>query len=586
MEGDNSESVFRVGSEACSQGGKLVKHRNDFLSREDYEEGLGLSSTQQAYWEESTRKVAKEVKEGRLRRQCWSLGLLSVVNRSPSSPGDPFTKHKPFVRGDQVEFVVMVDKSPRYGAASKVRTLSMIERGYLDEGGLPCIGGSAANNQVAVDFSQGPLHRAQPGLECKGVTGPLLAPRDGTMCIMRTGDTIDICVGYIAAGEVLPTQPKEAIAFRLSQALFDGDRPSATFADRTVVLPASGEFSGYREVKCGDPIIKLHNPSDYWVAVLDKGLACTRNPSRPILLASRHDWFKSFQALNELQNDYAEERWEESLDETVSYASVCPSTWAFGAMYPFSANTLHDGVLVDTRNITGLPGFEMTQALRADFIRGISPGGLFFLTSKFEGIFRRVSGVYGQPHLLQIDLECGRRQVIPGCAVLRKEIKGEDGERNSRELQPGDELRAGEVIGDICPRLKYHDQVLLDTVLDGNLFWQLEEFLQWAAIRPGSRGWKGPGILLDSRYTYPVFQYASRDSSGNPIWYWDFRNMFRWYRPNSRILSLPPVMHENWSLTAVNVGGVQVYLDEPSRPSGHKQGYRGKKRKPTTTSVK
>jgi len=134
-------------------------------------------------------------------------------------------------------------------------------------------------------------------------------------------------------------------------------------------------------------------------------------------------------------------------------------------------------------------------------------------------------------------------------------------DQSKKPLEPGDEVRVNQVIGDFVPRIAYTEWGDLTEAAGYNTLFMMEEFLASRAITPGRFGWEGPGILLDYRYCFPfVEQLALRDGHGQLEWFWDLRSGAKYLDKDSGYIVYPPMRYADWDSSTLTMAGVSYFL--------------------------
>lgn len=537
------------------------------LSREDFPNRVNLTLEQQKFAEQYGRRGSSKIRTGKERRRLLSLALMPLTvplagghNRKVRSTE---LNNRPFVRGSEVAVVSLADHPARHpNDFHFIEARVLVNVGY-EEGGAICIGGKAKKCSLRADFSKGPLMRGQQALQCESM-GDLESPRTGKLRIAGCGKWIDVCVGQHRVGHH-GNSMHNTIVYRLARTLLEGKTAAAELAFMVPALPESGEVIELDDVQAGVTLVKLSRKAQYFKAQFETGSngedPVLQWPPGRILPANRVDLFKVLLEMNGFQNDVT---LSQGADKP---PPVDPKEWAFGAFVAFEqrvekAKDDKPEVNIDPLELTKLPGWTLAQALKDDFRNAVGPHGIFQLVAEHSGRVVSVETMTQCPHMLRINMEDGKFQLVPATAVLYRTTG-----TGTKPLEADDVLVAGESIGDICQRVRYASWEVLAEVLRDNLHWMVEEFLHSTSIQHGDDGWDGNEVLYDSRYVTSVLPYSARDEEGEVKWYWDIRKATQYYDKTVNAIVLPPVRYDNWEQLHVVVNGISFNLDDPFSPS-------------------
>jgi hypothetical protein len=518
------------------------------ISREDYPNGFNLNPEQQNFRTEYSRQGVNSIRLGNKKRKLLSIALLplSLAMNNGRNPGrnamTDLNGDCPFVPGPEVAVITMTDHPARFpNQWHFIESRVLVNVGFIDEGGAPCVGGMRDMCRLRADFSKGPLMRGQQALKCDS-QGELVAPRTGKLRVSRTGRWIDICVGRHSGKQ-------NTVAYRLAENLLFGDDPTAVLAFDLPALPEAGEVIELDDVQKGDVLVTLTRRGQYFQAMFENNEPETQWPQGRVLPASRVEIFRVLNKMNLVQNDM----------------TLLPHDWEFPALIAFErcVRTTDDGerIDVDPTSLTTLPGFTPSQALKDDFRKAVAPHGEFYLRAEQSGRVKAVEFLADQGHLLRLVFDNGQFQLVPSTATLYRVVEG-----SVKPLEEGDEVVEGEILGDACPRVRYASWELLEETLKDNLFWMLEEFMQSQAISHGVDGWTGAEILYDARYVASVLNFCAVGADKLPKWFWDLRQASEYFDPETGAIMLPPVRYDSWDQLAVVVNGVQFDLNDPFSP--------------------
>jgi len=342
------------------------------ISREDYPNGHNLTEEQTEFKDQFARQGSPQIRLGRRRRKLLSLALvpLAVVNshgRKSAVGTINELNERPFVPGPELAIISLADHPARYpNQWHFIESRVLVNIGYIDEGGAPCIGGVREMCRLRADFSKGPLMKGQQALQCDS-SGDLLSPRNGKLRIARVGRWIDICVGRHA-------NKQNTVVYRLEESVLSEDNPSATLAfELPNGLPGPGEVIELTEVQEKQVLVSHKRRFKFFQAMFENGEPLTQWPPGRVLPAARVEIFKILNDMNLEQNDAT------LLPTDQRQPLVDPDEWAFGAYVAFEQRTVthpkhaDESVVVDPMNLTTLPGFTPTQALKDDLLKAVGP---------------------------------------------------------------------------------------------------------------------------------------------------------------------------------------------------------------------
>jgi hypothetical protein len=539
------------------------------LSREDYPNGVNLTSEQQKFAAQFSRQGSSKIRLGKTKRKLLSVALMPLTTPLRGKQGRRIKStdlnKRPFVPGNEVAVVTLADHPARHpNQFHFIESRVLVNVGFFDEGGAICVGGLDTQCALRADFSKGPLMKGQRAVRYEHV-GPLDAPFTGRLRVVGCGKHVDICVGKHKVG-VHGNTMHPTVVYRIDRKFFEGDKPKAELAYVLAELPESGQEVEVDDVQAGSTLVVLHEKCEYF------GAQFVANTSEPlmdwppgrILPASKVDLFRVLLAMNDFQNDVT------LCVEEEKPPSVDPSDWAFRAFVAFERRVFkkedHEDLLenvdVDPLKLTQLPGWTINQALKDDFRYAVGPNGDFQLVADQAGTVTSIAEVPGAPHLTRIGLEGGAYILVPATAVLYIPVEG-----GVKELAVGDSITEGQPIGDVCQRMRYESWEALAEVLRDNLNWMVDEFLYTTSICHGDEGWDGPEVLYDSRYVTSVLSFSAVTEHNETKWYWDIRKATQFYDKDLNAIVLPPIRYDNWKQLEVSVNGILFDLDDPFSPS-------------------
>ena len=523
------------------------------LKREHYETGYGCNDLQEEFRAEYGRPGVREIFVGDIERDLLSIVAMPKPKKietggKPRFVTEPLKATQPIVDHREVEILMVLDRQikdsrPR---SKRIEILAILQKGFLDEDDSPSVGGFRPKCCKITDFTRGPVQPYQAAIRCPGGPGDLkcIVGR-GMLRVRRIGDGIDICVGDFPKSKGSPI-----ILYRLPVECFQGDNPSASVAGLET-LPEHGQTVDLRVVTKGEVLVTLHRTVTYMQARFDGlGQPLIETPRGKVLSAShgQRGYFALLNKINRLHNDLTLLPLEEQP------MLVDPDTWAWGALFEFPREI--------AMHMTKLPEFEITQALKSDFMEAIGPNGAFYLHADRSGVVADINPIAAQPHLLQIRFQDGGVQNVPASAVLWAEVLDDAGEVSMKMLSTGDKVTEGQCIGYPCAKVRYATWEMVEAVLEDNLYWMLEEFLRQSAIFAGEYGWKGPNVLVDWRYALPVISHAALDPEDRPLWHWDFREAVDYLDENGNIVP-PPIRRSDAAALELSLRGILFFLGEP-----------------------
>ena len=523
------------------------------LKREHYESGVGCNDLQQEFREEYVRDGVREIFFGDIERNLLTLSAMLKPRRIETGIGRPkliFDRLKEgqlIVDHRKVDVLMLSDrpiKDPR-PKGKRIETLVTVQTGYLDEEGHPSVGGFHPLCHKVLDFTRGPVQPYQAAVTCHDIGDLKCLPgRSGMFRVRRIGDWVDLCVGDFSKHKVTPV-----ILYRLDQSLFQGGTPSVIVEGCDEKMPLeNGQMIDIGPVKPGDTLLTLRSKVTYEQARFDnKGRPMIESPRGRVLPASlsQRPYFATLNWINRLHNDLTLLPPEEQPEDL-----PVASQWAWGALVEFPCEVADQ--------ITFLPGFEITQALKADFLKAVGPNGTLALYADKAGTIADI-GPVPEPHLLQIRYEDGHLQMVPVSALLCVERNGTD-----KMLEPGDSIEEGERIGYPCSRLIFNTWEMVEATFGDNLHWIIGQYLQESSIKTGEHGWKGHGTLVDWRYALPVIEHASLDGTDRPLWCWDFRAAAD-YLNDQGFLICPPITLTGSGELDLILNKITYFLGEPGQ---------------------
>lgn len=543
------------------------------LSVEDFPGRQFLSPLQQVFADEYDRRNVSEFRTGRRRRKLLSVGMLPahiVAQNRATAPVANINCN--FVRADAVAVVTLSDhEAPLRKGPLRIESRGLISTPRLDDGGSVVIGGNKLYCRLRCDTTRAPLFKGQSatvvqlkGSESEPVTVP--ATIAGNLVLVRTGKWLDLCIGDTA-----PSANTRRILARIDIEEVLGDAPNIVFEFDLQELPPSGGIVPLGRVAVGQGLFTAYGTTRYQKAVFDSNNQPKLEwPNSRTLSANKTEVLSLFNAMIKLQNDVA-------LDSK-NVGTVSPSTWLFKTYVAFeridgiySDGEVEEPVIIDPDNLTTLPGFAISQALKADLLVGVGPTGSFGIRSAHTGTIVSVLSVANNP-LKQIMFSSGEGQFVPATAQLRK-VSSND----CLDLV-GQEVSAGEIIGDWVPRVKYANWAQLAAALEHNLNWVVEEFMRNAAVKTGEHGWGGSETLHDVRYVASVLDFAASSVVTKTLktatktehfevnevrFVFDMRNALPFYVSELGGYVFPPIRYDDWNDMYPVVDGVQFDLSDP-----------------------
>lgn len=443
---------------------------------------------------------------------------------------------------DAVDIITLSDRPAMNPTQfKKVETFAMLIRPRM-VGTEPYVGGSTDHCRLKIDFSKGPLMPGQSEIRLRG-DGSLKAPFPGKLVIRRLPHAVDVCIGQYS-------RPDGRRQLRIVYRFAVNDLSSIEFL---VGDPPAEEMlqTEHGHVTAGQTILRLRRALDYSQGRFDSdNNPLFERPRGRVLMATKLDYFAAMNSMNTQQSDLVLPPPEEQAELTDA------ADWAFRVLLEVrSANVPSETgfVHVDPLDITGL-GYPITPVLAGDLLRAVGPGGSLQLTSTRSGRVASIAYLNDQP-FKRIILTDGSFQDVPICAPLRI---------NGAAIDVDTELTAGQSIGDLCPRVNYHSLDMLREVSESNIRFLVQTFLQRTCVAPGSRHWRGPGVLYDWAYIPPEMLHDGLlpvDADGNPFAYFDFTRGRQYLDSRVGGLVFPPVLADPEG--TVMIGRVSVDLAEP-----------------------
>jgi len=531
-----------------------------YLITEDVGRQQGLIPEQLKFIElESAQKVFRS---GKSKKDMLSLALIakerdpadshvySVRAEDGQKPRrtavrSEFSVAKPFVRVEDVELVALWDR-PRdkvYNHKNKIETSAVSYQGKFVPGQGLSFGCHSDQYRLAVDFSKVPRQSCQYSIGSSPM-GWLRAVWDGEFQLRRIGKWVDLCVG---------TQH-----WRNSEPVIMYRVPYAAIASGDIEINADFDMPGHHGVvefghACvGDELATAHKPTLIYQALRENRRFVMRKFTASHVLGTHQlEYFR-------LLNGMVDTQLRSALEIGGSRQPLQnPQSWAFNPMLQFSAENLRR--LAHHRHLLNSP------YLKTALLESLGPLGTlrgqdrFKLKVKAEhtGRLQQIGIPSNSSHLYRLEYSDGYEQFVPASSLLYRYRDGTEFEINA-----GDRLTKGEVIGDFVPRCDYTWDLLLKIPeLDGCIRSIASSLLAELAVEPGTEQWDGPGHLLDSRYVSSVTDLAkSRDNV--PECYLDLRSSVQ--HMNGTTVQFPPMHFDGWEdmlLTTFN--GVQVFLGSP-----------------------
>lgn len=528
------------------------------LHKEDYHNGRHLTAEQAVFGQQFVRRGSSAIRSGSLRRKLLSIALVPLAYSEYPEYRDQFDPDmlgKPFVLGKSVGIVTMSDhplETPKRNA--KIETRVLVNVGFIDTSGAPCVGGYPNECRLATDFVHGPLTVGQKTSFSRRV-GMVHTPVAGVLQLTRSGPWLDVGVREPNGDthEIMRIDfthiEHECVTFLVNQMLVDQMLASPTVSHDPIELGT---------VLKSQPVLDVRKPCSYYVCDYQHNthfVGFVYGAATGVFPAELSELFSALNGMVELQNDTI----------LLPYESrpplVEPQEWAFRPYVAFEAGMRQRAdsqyVDVDPYDLTSIPEFEPSAALKSDLIAALGPGGDLPLRSEHNGCIEAIEHMPDQPHLIKISFKEGAEQLIPATSVLYRVILN-----NVKRLEPGDNLSEGMLIGDICPRVKYASWDILSEVLQDNINWVIQQFLSATSVKPEEHD-SGDYVLYDTRYVSSVLSYCATDDDNDAVWFWDLRKATKFYDTNVKAIVLPPVRYPNWENLAFVVNGISFDLSNP-----------------------
>jgi len=479
---------------------------------------------------------------------------------------------------DDVDVLVVADKplsrpqpSEVGGASRRVETLATIQSAFIDDHGVPRVGGVYAKHHRSIDFAAFPVQPCQKAVEAEYVasSGDLTNPwnRSGVLRLTRVANQVDICIGLLPGSVDLP-----AIAYRLDLEDLVGDDP-AVILSSDVKVPENGQYVEGGEILPKGKIGEVRRSFTMLRAVLDEHQkpALTSRTGRS-LSAFQTNYFRPLQEMVELQNDMT----VPMDDEFDPPPLVDPGSFMWKPMLEVSIDLAH--ALTEGEEIEG---FKATPKLISDLVAGLGLKGDFGLHAEHSGVVKSIAPYAGSDDLVQITID-DETQLCPACVCLLKQVEaeptGEDDVNQvryvTRALEVGDNLDRGEWIGDWLPRRRYNLEQIVEHA-GGHVSVIIGDFLAQSAVWPGQDGWAGPDVLFDLRYMSSLLtsssakDYFTANSAGEIKLFWDLRSADDLVTLDGEVI-LPPIRYTDWDNCLLSLGGVDFHFGEPNdAPPGY-----------------
>lgn len=291
-----------------------------------------------------------------------------------------------------------------------------------------------------------------------------------------------------------------------------------------------------QHVKRGAKLVKLTTKTDYgeirWEKRHDRipdidringdVLAATRQP-RLVAMAS------------EMMRRIGLASSEDALDEAIAVQPL--ERWAPRHLIEFQANTLDSLPMVEQ--------WTATPALRLALMEGLQPNGGFYARADVPETTTFV-GSQEHEHYIELLYDNGHTQVLPRTAKLLGHVT------------EGATVEPEAPIADWVERRFYDDWDDVRTSFK-QVAHATREFLRQIAVRPGTSGFDGEGLLVDQQF----LPNEAAVRSGAIGHYVDLRPAAQYLDPGLGVLIGCPLRHEDWTdwyRTACGIG----YNAEPS----------------------
>lgn len=493
------------------------------MNNEDY--GLigdcgnaGCTAEQLEYHAERVR--ADAIFRGRTERPWASMGfkLKAKVSGSSQLIFTKIDEHTRFVPPNLLDVVTMTRRQPRYGHAVFPVLLQV---GYSDQAGLPCLGGTLESLRKEADFAIGPVQDHQMFIMTDRSGHLKYTGAPGLFVVRRSELHTDLCVGRMG------TEP--LVIYRFYRGQEDsGDleiAPSDIQVQSGYVLATLHKTMRFGQISCNDdgPIVMRIGGQTLSAKRFDQTVEYGQQ------------LFRMLNQMNRTMNDMV------LLPQPERPHVVPIEHWAPRIMVAIPAN--------QANRITGINGYRHTEFLRDEARRAISPDGSFSIRAKYSGLVEKVETARRQPHLKRIYIG-GQFQSVVASAVLLDNI--EEGVTV---------VEAGQPIADVCRRIHFASWQevcdFMDVDSDGNAIdlpnadWVfLPEFLEQQLIRPGEQGWTGPETLIDIRCLNPgMIQRGWR-------WFYDLAPCLPYLNQEEGTIVCPPFPHRSWNDVSISVNGI------------------------------